>query len=163
MVSPESMDKELVELREELRELERSISKVRKKRKYLEGRSAKLSAQRQKIRQVYLFVGRVEQAIENVRSSRNVGDLRKQVNELAKKIAALKKELDPRAQKARLSQAVESVSSKIREYAQYLKLEHANANIRLNIKELSLEFGQLSGRKGFKRIPEDSGDTILNY
>ncbi len=146
---PAKLDKELIELREELRELERSISKVRKKRKFLEGQSAKLSAQRHKIRQVYLFVGRVEQAIENVTSSRNVGELRKQVNDLAERIVELKKELDPRTQRARLSQAVNSVSSRISDYAQVLRLEHANSNIRLNIKELSLEFGQLSGRKDF--------------
>ncbi len=147
--APAKLDKELVELREELRQLERAISKVRKKRKFLEDQSVKQAAQRQKVRQVYLFVGRVEQAIENVRSSRNVGDLRKQVNELAQKIGLLKNELDPRAQKARLNQAVESVSLRIRDYAKDLKLEHSNTNIFLNIKELSLEFGQLSGRKDF--------------
>ncbi len=147
--APAKLDKELVELREELRESERAISKVRKKRQFIEGESAKLSAQRQKIRQVYLFVGRVEQAIENVRSSRNVGEISKQVKEISMRIEELRKELDAKTQRARFLQAVDSVSSMIRNYAQDLRLEHAEANIRINTKELSIVFGQLSGRKDF--------------
>ena len=63
-------------LRQELRDLEGDISKVRQKRKFLENSSNALAAQRQRVRQIYLFVGRVEQALENVSASRNVDKLR---------------------------------------------------------------------------------------
>lgn len=147
--APAKLDKELAVLRQELREREAAISKARQKRKYVESRSNELSAQRQRIRQIYLFVGRVEQALENVSASRNVGDLREQVQALAKKISGLKQDLDPRTQRDRLNAAIESVSGKITQYARLLQLEHATENLRLNIRELSLQFGRLSGRTDF--------------
>lgn len=147
--APAILDRELAELRQELRDSEGAISKTRQKRKFLESQSAELAAQRQRVRQVYLFVGRVEQALANVTASRNVGDIRARVDALGQRIADLKRELDPRSQKDRLNEALESVSARITDYARLLELEHADANIRLNLRELTLEFGQLSGRRDF--------------
>jgi len=147
--APPKLDQELAELRSELREREINISKVRHKRKYLEDHSNALASQRQKIRQIYLFVGRVEQALENVKTSRNVGDLRDRVKILSERIIALRRELDPRGQKDRLDAAVGSVSSRISFYANLLKLEHATENVKINIRELTLQFSPLSGRTDY--------------
>ena len=147
--APAKLDVELAALRQELRDREATISKTRQKRKFLEGRSTEQSAQRQRVRQIYLFVGRVEQALENVSKSQNVEDLRQQVQTLAHKISKLKQELDPRRQRDRLNAALDAVSAKIAHYAQLLQLEHASENVRLNIRELSLQFGRLSGRTDF--------------
>ena len=136
-------------MRQELRDRETAISKVSHKRKFLEGRSAALSAQRQRVRQIYLFVGRVEQALENVSASRNVDELRATVQALAQKIATLKRDLDPRVQRDRLNAALDTVSAKIADYARLLQLEHATENVRLNIRELTLQFSPLSGRTDF--------------
>src|SRR5206468_10318208 len=54
--APPKLDQEIASLRVELRQLEGGLSKTRQKRKDVEGRSAELSAQRQKVRQIYLFV-----------------------------------------------------------------------------------------------------------
>ncbi|TWJ19707.1 DUF3732 domain-containing protein [Geobacter argillaceus] len=147
--APAKLDQELAVLRQELRDREAAISKARQKRKFLEGRSTELSAQRQRVRQIYLFVGRVEQALENVSASRNVDDIRTKVQSLADNIAKLRRDLDPRMQRERLSAAVDTVSAKIAGYAQLLQLEHAKENVRLNIRELSLQFSRLSGRTDF--------------
>ncbi|HEY8856929.1 MAG TPA: DUF3732 domain-containing protein [Rugosibacter sp.] len=147
--APAKLDQELAELRTELRALEQSISKTRQKRQFLESQSQELSAQRQRVRQIYLFVGRVEQALENLSASKNVGDLRERVEQLFKRIQELRNELDPRAQRERERAAIESVSSRIHDHARYLQLEHAAENVRLNIRELSLQFTSLSGRTDF--------------
>ncbi len=147
--APAKLDQELAVLREELRDQEGAISKARQKRKHLESQSAEQSRQRQRVRQIYLFVGRVEQALENVRASRNVDELRQKVKVLADKIVQLKRDLDPRAQRDRLNAAVEKVSAKIADYARLLQLEHATENVRLNIRELTLQFTPLSGRTDF--------------
>ena len=147
--APAKLDQELAVLRQELRDREGAISKARQKRKYLEDRSAALSAQRQRVRQIYLFVGRVEQALENVSASRNVDELRDRVKTLAQKIAELKRDLDPRAQRDRLNAALDTVSAKVADYAGLLQLEHAKENVRLNIRELTLQFSPLSGRTDF--------------
>ena len=147
--APAKLDQELAVLRQELRDREGAISKVRQKRKYLENVSNEQAAQRQRVRQIYLFVGRVEQALENVSASRNVDDLREKVKTLAQTIAELKRDLDPSAQRDRLKAAIDTVSAKIANYAKLLQLEHATENVRLNIPELTLQFSPLSGRTDF--------------
>lgn len=147
--APAKLDQELAVMRQELRDRERAISKARQKRKYLEDSSAALSAQRQRVRQIYLFVGRVEQALENVSASRNVDELRAKAKALAQKIAELKRDLDPRTQRDRLNAAIDTVSAKVADYARLLQLEHAMENVRLNIRELTLQFSPLSGRTDF--------------
>jgi predicted nucleic acid-binding Zn-ribbon protein len=147
--APAKLDQELAELRTELRSLEQDISKTRKKRQFLESQSQEMSAQRQRVRQIYLFVGRVEQALENLSASRNVGDLKERVDQLFRRIQDLRNELDPRAQRERERAAIESVSSRIHDHARDLQLEHAAENVRLNIRELTLQFTTLSGRTDF--------------
>jgi hypothetical protein len=147
--APAKLDQELAALRVELREKEAALSKARQKRKYLEAESTVLAAQRQRVRQIYLFVGRVEQALENVSASRNVDELRSQVQTLGARIAQLRRDLDPRTQRDKLSAAVDRVSAKIAEYASLLRLEHRTENVRLNVRELTLQFSPLSGRTDF--------------
>jgi hypothetical protein len=147
--APAKLDHELAALRVELREKEGALSRARQKRKYLESESTVLAAQRQKIRQIYLFVGRVEQALENVSASRNVDELRTQLKMLGERISRLRRELDPKMQRDRLSAAVDKVSARIAEYANLLRLEHRTENVRLNVRELTLQFSPLSGRTDF--------------
>lgn len=147
--APAKLDQELSGLKLELREREGLLSKARQKRKFLEDRTSTLAAQRQRVRQIYLFVGRVEQALENVTASRNVDELQAKVKTLATAIAALKQELDPRTQRDRIAAAVDKVSSRTADYARQLQLEHANENVALNIRELTLQFKPLSGRTDF--------------
>jgi hypothetical protein len=147
--APAKLDQELANLRKDLREREGAISKVRQKRKQLESVSVEHARQRQRVRQIYLFVGRLEQALENVSASQNVDELRNRVKMLAERIQNLKRDLDPSSQKERVNAAIEKVSAHIAKYAELLRLEHASENIRLNIKELTLQFTPLSGRTDF--------------
>lgn len=147
--APAKLDQELAALRVELRDREALLSKARQKRKYLEDRSAGLAAQRQRIRQIYLFVGRVEQALENVAASRNVDELRARAQTLAERVAELRRELDPRTERDRLSAALNKVSARVAEYARLLQLEHSAENVQLNLRELTLQFSPLSGRTDF--------------
>lgn len=148
-VAPAKLDQERAALRVELRDKEGLLSKARHKRKFLEDRSATLAAQRQRIRQIYLFVGRVEQALENVTASRNVDNIQGKLQVLARRIDQLKKDLDPRAQRDRLNAAIDKVSAKIADYARLLQLEHFAENVKLNLRELTLQFNPLSGRTDF--------------
>ncbi len=143
--APAKLDQERANLRIELREKEGLLAKARQKRKFLEDRSAAQAAQRQRVRQIYLFVGRVEQALENVTASRNVDDIQSRVRTLAQKIADLKKDVDPRAQRERIDAAVDKVSARVADYARLLQLEHSAENVKLNIRELTLQFNPCRG------------------
>ncbi len=129
--APAKLDQEVLALRRELRGLEAAITRTRQKRKLVETKSNELSAQRQRVRQVYLFVGRVEQALENVRTSQNIDDLSDKMRILASKISELRRALDPRRQRGRLTTALDTVSAKVAAYAQLLQLEYATEVVRL--------------------------------
>lgn len=148
-IAPTKLDHERAGLRVELRDKEVLLSKARQKRKFLEDSSAALAAQRQRIRQIYLFVGRVEQALENVTASRNVDDIQDKVQVLARRIERLKKELDPHTQRYRLNSAIDKVSARIADYGRLLQLEHIDENVKINLRELTLQFNPLSGRTDF--------------
>jgi len=160
--APPKLDEALADLKNDLRSREAEITKIRKIRKIVEGSSEAQATQRQRIRQIYLFVGRVEQALENVAASQNYGELGEKVNLLAKRIVQLKRDLDPQAQKYRLNASVDSVSARIAAYAHILKLEHATENVRLNVRELTLQFSQLSGRTDYL-WEVGSGQNWLGY
>jgi energy-coupling factor transporter ATP-binding protein EcfA2 len=147
--APAKLDQEQATLRQELRDKETLLSRARQKRKFLEERTAAFAAQRQRVRQIYLFVGRVEQALENVMSSRNVDDLQDKARALAERLARLRKELDGKSRQDRLNAAIDKVSARIAYYAKSLRLEHATENVRLNTRELTLQFRPLSGRTDF--------------
>jgi hypothetical protein len=147
--APAKLDQEQATLRQELREKETLLSRARQKRKFLEERTAAFAAQRQRVRQIYLFVGRVEQALENVMSSRNVDDLQDKAKGLAERLARLRRELDGKSRQDRLNAAIDKVSARIADYAKSLRLEHATENVRLNTRELTLQFRPLSGRTDF--------------
>jgi hypothetical protein len=147
--APAKLDSEVATLRVDLREKETLLSKARQTRKFLENETAALAAQRQRVRQVYLFVGRIEQALENLTASRNVKDLQAKLQVLTRKIAELRRDLDPAQQRSRLNAAIDSVSARIATYARQLRLEHANENVRLNLRELTLQFSPLTGRIDF--------------
>lgn len=147
--APAKLDQEQATLRQELRDKETLLSRARQKRKFLEERTAAFAAQRQRVRQIYLFVGRVEQALENVMSSRNVDDLQDKARALAERLARLRRELDGKSRQERLNAAIDKVSARIADYAKSLRLEHATENVRLNTRELTLQFRPLSGRTDF--------------
>jgi energy-coupling factor transporter ATP-binding protein EcfA2 len=147
--APAKLDQEQANIRQELRDKETLLSRARQKRKFLEERTATFASQRQRVRQIYLFVGRVEQALENVMSSRNVDDLQDKAKALAERLARLRKELDGKSRQDRLNAAIDKVSARIADYAKRLRLEHATENVRLNTRELTLQFRSLSGRTDF--------------
>jgi predicted nucleic acid-binding Zn-ribbon protein len=160
--APPKLEQEVAVLRQQLREREDAITKVRQKRRGLESASNAEAAERQRLRQIYLFVGRVEQALENVTKSRVVDDLQARVRQLAERIAALKRGLDPAKQRERLDAAVDSVSASISQIAVFMQLEHADENVKLNIRELTLQFTPLSGRTDFL-WEVGSGENWVGY
>jgi hypothetical protein len=68
---------------------------------------------------------------------------------LTTRIAQLRRELDPKAQGDRLRAAIDKVSAGTANYARQLQLEHASENVKLNLRELTLQFSPLSGRTDF--------------
>ncbi|BCX48583.1 AYP/GTP-binding protein [Haloferula helveola] len=148
-VAPSNLDKEKAEIREELRTLESNLRVVRKKRAELEGQTEQIVKQRQRVRNVYLFAGRVQEALNNIDAAEDGGDKVRELARLNELISVLKRKLDPGVRKRRLMSALESVSRGIESYAKLLMLEHQDENPTLDAKELTLKFQSKSGRTDY--------------
>lgn len=147
--APAKLDKEEAELRTELKHFMEQLSLVREKRKELEDKNEELAALRQQSRQIYLFVGRIQQALKNYQHDSKSVELRNEYNSLNERISELRKQLDQNTRRARLGRAVSIVSKRIAEYSKLLQLEHWNEDVTLNEKELTLHFTSAEGRRDF--------------
>ena len=110
--------------------------------------SIEQAKQRQRVRQIYLFAGKIEQALDNIKLVEDK-DLQEKLRLLQNQVIKLRNILNPAVMRQRLENSIESVSRVVEKYAKMLNLEHAEENIRLNIKDLTIEFKRTSGRTDF--------------
>ncbi|MBR6388675.1 MAG: DUF3732 domain-containing protein [Opitutales bacterium] len=158
--TPKSLESTLIEASKELREKEEYISKIRKQRQQLEVESSEQAKHRQRIRNIYKFVGKLEQAIEEVNHLSKVDDA--ELSYLKNEIDVLKKELDPSLLKKQIEDTLKTVSILIRRYAECLKLEHLRNEISLDIKELTVAFKSPLGKIDYL-WEVGSGQNWLGY
>ena len=147
--APAKLDKEEAELKTELKEYVEKLDLVRKKRKELEDKNEELSAERQQTRQIFLFIGRIQQALKNYQTDSIIDELKEQHSKIIARINSLRKQLDPRKRKERTIRATSIISHKISNYSRMLQLEHWEDNVSINIRELTLQFTSELGRKDF--------------
>jgi len=121
------------------------FSKRGAKRKSRTNEQAKL---RQRNKQIYFFAGKIEQALENIQQANN-SELIEKRNKIQARIDEIRSCISPGTLKVRRENAIESVSRIIETYAKTLKLEHSNENVKLNIKDLTVEFKRTTGRTDY--------------
>ncbi|MCH8012993.1 MAG: DUF3732 domain-containing protein [Candidatus Marinimicrobia bacterium] len=147
--APAKLDKEEAELRTELKYFTEQLDVIREKRKELEDKSEELAALRQQTRQIFLFIGRIQQALKNYQEDSIIDELQNEYRSLHERITKLRKQLDPKQKKVRLQRAISIVSKRIAEYSKILELEHWSEDVTLNEKELTLQFTSVEGRRDF--------------
>ena len=147
--APSKLDKEEAELKAELKDITEQLAVIREKRRELEDKSEEQAALRQQSRQIFMFVGRIQQALKNYQEDSKIDELRNEYHSLNERIAELRKKLDPNERSVRLQRAISLVSRRIAEYSKILLLEHWSEDVTLNEKELTLHFASAQGRRDF--------------
>lgn len=147
--APSKLDKEEAELKAELKDITEQLAVIREKRRELEDKSEEQAALRQQSRQIFMFVGRIQQALKNYQEDSKIAELRNEYHSLNERIAELRKKLDPNERSVRLQRAISLVSRRIAEYSKILLLEHWSEDVTLNEKELTLHFASAQGRRDF--------------
>ena len=147
--APVKLDKEEAELKIELKDFTEQLSVVREKRREIEDKSEELAALRQQSRQIYLFAGRIQQALKNYQEDSKIEELQNQNQSINDKISELRQQLDAKGKKIRLQRGISIVSKRIAEYSKILELEHWSEDVTLNEKELTLQFRSAQGRRDF--------------
>lgn len=146
---PSKLQVELEDVRRELRAKEDELSKVREKRKFLEDKNREQAGLRQRIRQIYTFVGRLEQAIESYKPDDRIREMQAKLVEVKNRMNNLKRAVNPYLIKKCFDGAIEGVSRVISRYAEELTLEHAEENALLDARELTVKFHGKNGRTDF--------------
>ena len=148
-IAPSKLDGEIAEVKRILRIKEEELKNVHEKYLVLEGQNRDQARQQQEIKEIYLFAGRLEQALESFASSGRLEELKHEVDRKKREVQELRAAVNQGLIARRLQSAVESVSRSIQNNAIDLRLEHASENPQLDVKELTVKFGNPNGRTDY--------------
>ena len=145
---PSKLDSEYLTIKDELMSKESELSEVINQRGQMESIAQEQAKYRQHEKQIYMFAGKIEQALANIDQTNDIALLSKR-DSLQKRIAEIKTVLNPVVLKKRKEDAISAISALIKKYASKLQLEHATENVGLNIKDLTVEFKKSNGRTDY--------------
>lgn len=146
--APAGLEREEQQLRQRVSEQEDMLRELRKERQELERERAKSGSQN--LEEVFRFLGRVEEALRNLRQAGGDGELKKELDAVEKRLAELRAQLDPARRRARMDAALQVFSRSAAHYAAFMVLERRNDAISLQPEDLSLVFTSArAGRKDY--------------
>jgi len=143
------LTKEIADTKKRLLELERSVEVVRAQRKELEGKTERTRAHRQQTTELFRFLGRLEQALENVQAAHQFGELSESIRALQDKVTQIRSRIDPGAERKRLEDAQRRVTALIARYLPTLDVESPDDPVFLDLKNLTLKISSKGGREDF--------------
>jgi hypothetical protein len=141
------LDRETLKLQKEAEDLERQLNTVRTQMAAMEEQSEELKARRQAQRDIDYFIGQLRTQMASIEASDQTGAVAGEVAKLEREVADLRRATNPGLVKARENDALELVSQAIHHYAQILGVEHAERKANLDIRNLTVVFEGLHGRK----------------
>lgn len=159
--TPPVVDKELAELRHRAEDFEERLNAVRKQKQTLEGSKSERDAHRYMHAEMFRFIGGLEQALETVSYAQPDSELGLTLARLSERIRKIKGILDPQLVKNREDLSLKQIATKISHYAEHLQLERCRNHIKLDIKELTLQF-QSNGRPDYL-FEIGSGQNWMGY
>jgi predicted nucleic acid-binding Zn-ribbon protein len=143
------LDKERIAIEEEIRKREEELNGVRELLSRIEEQSEEAKDQRQTLKQIYDFGGRLRQELAKYEESQNDSSIRKEIDKLSARAKELRKEIDEGRIRTELKKAIDSVTSIARVYAEVLGVEHFDRPMRLDIENLTLRIAGPSGREDY--------------
>src|SRR5207249_1464631 len=105
----------------------------------IEGRTNESRAKRQRTTEIFRFLGRIEQALENVQAAYDFGELAGGVRDLQERVAQLRAQIDPLAEKQRTENALRRIAALIARYLPTLDVENPNDPVFLDLKSLTVK------------------------
>jgi predicted nucleic acid-binding Zn-ribbon protein len=143
------LDKDIIELRSELRQLELRLNVVRRHRGLIEDKSQPDREARQRTYEVYKFVGMLEQALASIENARPDSDLEKLISDLSQAIASLRARISSVDERKKLESNLEKISSLISAYTSTVGVESPSSRVSLDIKNLTLRVATAPGRNDY--------------
>lgn len=147
--APAAFDRELVEVKSELRASTERLKAVRLLRRAHEDRSKAINDVRLQSGQIDRFLGRAEQALKMF-SARTVDQgLLNEVEVLRENISDLRRQISEAAQQRKIDAALEKISNIMGQINSGLDAEQPDDPSKLDIKELTVKVGSEAGREDY--------------
>ncbi len=145
---PVVLDKEISETQSGVLKLERQLKDLRIERQELESKDEQLKANRHRLVEIYRFVGRLEQSLENLAETDIDSGVQLALEEFISRANDIRLALDGTSEKNRLNESLHRIAALIRDFATIIDLERKNDPVTLDVKELTIRINS-NGRQDF--------------
>jgi hypothetical protein len=146
---PAVFDRELVQVREQIRVLSDRFKGVQTRRDAVEARSARIRDERWRRASVDRFLGRMEQALKVLKAPQGDPDFAAEVAELRRRLEELRSASSDGAARERQRAALQRVSASMARLLPVLDAERPSDPAELNIDDLTIRVTGRSGRPDF--------------
>lgn len=158
-----NLDKEIADIRNEIRDFENQLNDNRDILREIYRKSNEENLKRQTIEELYKFIGRLEQALENVVSTKIDSTLNLNIKKLQDQIRYKNKQLQ--VIKAQYSQQniLKKISVLIAHYVSLLDIERKNDMVELDIVNLTLKIASANSKRSDYLWEVGSGANWMGY
>jgi hypothetical protein len=146
---PAAFDKELVQVREQMRRYTDGLKGVRARKKAIEDRSQRIKTERWRRASVDRFIGKMEQALMVIKAPDGDPGFAAEVAELKGRVEDLRKGMSDSAARERQKAALLRVSATMSRLLSGLDSERPNDPAELNVDDLTIRVTGTSGRSDF--------------
>lgn len=160
--APAALDRELVTVKEELRQSADRLKGVRIRRRAMEERSKAINEARTTSSNIDRFLGRAEQALKMFVARTVESGIKNEVDVLREQVSTLRREIQQAAQQRRLEAALGKISNLMGQITTGLDAEQPDDPAKLDIKELTVTVGNADGRSDYL-WEMGSGANWLSY
>jgi hypothetical protein len=143
------LDKEIGVIRQSIKELEEKRKGIRENIRELTFENDKERQKQNTIEGVYRFIGRLEEALENVQSIEIDSDLDKEIKNLTIRINEIKKRIRENEEKSKLENAISKLSSLTANYVELLHIDKPKDVVKLDIQNLTLRIVSENNRENY--------------
>ncbi len=147
--APVVLDKEAVQTRNAIGELETRLAKVRRRLRVLDDTSTRSAESRQRLPEVYRFAGQIEAMLANYRLADKGTELTKQIVDAKRERDNLGKGLNTQSQRKREEAAMQHITRSMSHYAEELNLERRGDVATINVPNLAVRVSGSGGREDF--------------
>ena len=155
------MDRVLRTLRERMEDVMQRLRENREEMEAVQASDQRLQAIRDRAARRAHILGRISLYLESLPHLEDTSELRREIDDLERQIAALREEVSDEAVQGRIESVVSRLSRDMSEWAQGLNLEHSEHPLRLDPKRLTVVADTDDGPIPMDRM--GSGENWVGY
>lgn len=138
IINDTNLDKEVALLEKELKKLEESLNDVNNVLNSIYNAQTAENNERKNVEEIYKFIGKIEEAIDNVKKTSIDGEFQKEIDVLKEQISQIEREMNKITNKLSESKALQNITLSISKYTELLDIERNKDAVKLDIQNLTI-------------------------